>query len=220
MAKLLSVFGRLASVRAPVQSTRCLATAVSAKKQSKQPEEEEDVVISAFKEQQGQYRAFVEGMKSIVVPMDGNQTDVKKFASEVEALRKKIGAPEHHEMLEARMAYDLKVDRYDVHSFLTRSTEGKDFGKLQPAINEMISLSEGVNLQDPKTAESFQAEMQAVAKKHKIDVKDKQQCIVDMYTTTLNNIRKDVQEEMDIVKRRDHLENVEVDAASLKASTA
>jgi hypothetical protein len=47
-------------------SVTCCCTALPVTQHDVTAEEEEDVVISAFKEQQGQYRAFVEGMKVCV----------------------------------------------------------------------------------------------------------------------------------------------------------
>lgn len=225
MANLIQRFGRLNAARVSVQSARCFANAAPAKnqqqqQQGKQQDDEPDVVMEAFKEQQQHYRALMEGSKHLQPPLNGDEAAIKKYATEIEALRKKIGMPEHHELLQARMAYDLKVAHYDVQSFVASSTEGKDFGKLQPVVDELVAMSAGVELSDAEAVKAFQGKVEALEKKHKLEPyeKIKEKSILEMYKSNLKQLRLDIQEEMDTVRRRDHLENVEVDAASLKAS--
>lgn len=219
MANLIQRFGRLNAARVSIRSATSFATAAPAKQQDKQDKDEPDVVIEAFKEQQQQYRALIDGSKHLQPPLNGDEAAIKKYATEIEALRKKIGMPEHHEVLRTRMAYDLKVADYDLSSFMASSTDGKNFGKLQPVVDELLAMSEGVDLSDRQAQQAFRSKVEALEKKHKLEPyeKTKEKSILEMYKLNLDQLRRDCQEEMDLVKRRDHLENIDVDAGSLRA---
>ena len=55
---------------------------------------DEDVVLSSFRQSQTQYQALMAGLQNIPLPLTGDDAAVKKYASDVEALKQKIGMPD------------------------------------------------------------------------------------------------------------------------------
>lgn len=49
---------------------------------------------------------------------------------------------------------------YDVGSFVASSTDGRDFGKLQPVVDELLAMSEGVDLSDPDAKQAFRSKVE------------------------------------------------------------
>lgn len=55
-----------------------------------------------------------------------------------------------------------QVADYDVRSFIASSTDGKDFGKLQPVVDELLAMSEGVDLSDPQAQQAFRSKVEVL----------------------------------------------------------
>ena len=51
-------------------------------------------MLSSFRQSQQQYQALMAGLQNIPLPLTGDDAAVKKYASDVEALKQKIGMPD------------------------------------------------------------------------------------------------------------------------------
>jgi hypothetical protein len=182
-------------------------------------------VLEAFQEQQKSYRELLEGMKKIPVPLSLEAGAVKKYASDMEALKRKVGLPEMEELLGATMNHQAKVSGGSVRKFLQEATEGVDLGdrseilyKVQAALDKIEETSGPVTTENAKALSAFQKEVASIAKENKLDNLKaiKPQAILDMYTAQLRSLRQAAEDEIEVAKRRDGLEDLHVDVASIK----
>lgn len=51
---------------------------------------DDDIVLSSFRKQQQQYQQLMAGLQGIALPLGGDDAAVKKYAAEVESLKKKV----------------------------------------------------------------------------------------------------------------------------------
>lgn len=188
-------------------------------------EVEDDIVLRAFKEQQRHYREFVEGMKKIHVPLNGDESAIKKYASEVEALKRKIGMPGTEELLSATMDHQMNVAEFNVRKFITSAVDGMDLGDYAGVVQELTKVVDDIEREtgapldadNEKGWDSLRKKVEAIQKQHGLDdySKIKDQATLDMYKLQLSRIRQKAIDDMDVVKRRDGLDFVNVDPAKI-----
>jgi len=180
---------------------------------------ENDLVFDTFKEQQQQYQALLDGSKNIKAPLNGDDAAIRKYAQEMEALRKKVGLPDHSEALEANLEYQLHASHGDLRGFLATAAESRDLGEFSDVLAEVEKAVDSADMTSDKGLEALGKKIGDIQTKHKLDTYDKikDKAIFDMYKTQLESLRSKVVEDMDTVKRRDNLDFVQVDPAELKA---
>jgi hypothetical protein len=178
-----------------------------------------DLVFDTFKEQQQQYQALLDGSKNIKAPLNGDEAAIKKYAQEMEALRQKVGLPDHSEALEANLEYQLYAAHGDLRGFLASTAESRDLGEYSSVLAEVERAVDAADLNTDKGLEALGKQIGDIQAKHKLDSYDKikDAAIFDMYKQQLESLRSKVVEDMDTVKRRDNLDFVQVDPAELKA---
>lgn len=213
--------------KALVPRIQCFATAPAQPDPAQSASEgDSDMVLDTFKEQQHQYRALLDGSKDLQAPLNGDEAAIRKYATEMEALRKKVGLPEHVETLEAVLEYKLQQAHGDVRSFLAATLEGQDFGDFEGAAAEVNAAVEaaskdgGLRTDSEQGWDVLEQKLGEIQKKHGLESYDKikDKAILEMYTQQLSDLKAKVVEDMDNVKRRDHLDWVDVDTSTLRAS--
>lgn len=206
----------LASRAVALQRSQCFATAAAQKTGG-----DDDIVLDTFKEQQQQYRALLDGSKNLVPPLDGDKAAIKKYATDMENLRKKVGLPDHVETVEALLGYKLQVARGDVQAFLASALEGQELpDDLAGIVGEVEAALDSAD-KGGKGWGEFTKKIQDIQNKHKLSSYDKikDEAITEMYTNQLSALRAKVSEDMEVVKRRDHLDFVNVDPSELKVTS-
>jgi len=189
----------------------------------------DDFVLSTFKEQQHQYRALMDGIKKLDPPLGGNEAAVKKYAEEMEALRKKVGLPDHAEVAEAVLDFKLKASGGDVRSFLTTAMEDRAeaSGELAGVADELFAAIDAVEQENGPLSPENQPAYQALAKRveeieanHGLkpfsEVKNNKEVVYELYKEQLEQLKAKATEDMESVKRKDHLDFVQVDPSGLK----
>ncbi|EIE21575.1 hypothetical protein COCSUDRAFT_66951 [Coccomyxa subellipsoidea C-169] len=189
-------------------------------------DDEDDIVLQSFKQQQKSYRALLDGLKRIPVPLNGDEAAVSKYANEVEALKRKVGMPPVDEVVGATLNYKLRVARGNVRKFLTSATEGVELGKYSEVVEEILKAVDEIESQTGATLDTsnekgwktLQKRVEAIQKEHGLDdyAKVKKDSILEMYKNQLDKIKEQAQETMDAAKRREGLEFIEVDVAKLQ----
>ncbi|BDA44807.1 probable ATP synthase 24 kDa subunit, mitochondrial [Coccomyxa sp. Obi] len=187
---------------------------------------DDDIVLETFKQGQKSYRAVLEGLKKIPVPLNGDEAALNKFVNEVESLKQKAGMPPMYEVVGATLSYQLKVARGNVRKFLTSATEGVDLGDYSVVVDEMLKAVDDIEAKtgapldasNEKGWKELQKRVEAIQKQHGLDdlAKVKKDSIMEMYKIQLENIKEQAVETMEAAKRRDGLEFIEVDVAKLQ----
>jgi molecular chaperone GrpE (heat shock protein) len=195
-----------------------------------QPAGDEDVVIEAFKDQQKAYRTVFEGHKNIQIPLTDDASAVKKYAEEVESLKRKAGVPPMTEVLDAHLDYHLACSGYNVRQFLTAALEDRDTEEYGDVVNELLQAIDQIEGQtgavlDGDNEEGFQMLAQRageIEQKHGLAEYEKiqQEGILDTYKQKLQSLRQAASDEMEMAKKREGLEFVNVDVTSLKPKLA
>lgn len=189
--------------------------------------EDDDIVIQAFKEQTKQYKQVYEAAKKVTVPLNGDANAVKKYADEMQKIKKEAGALDPVEVAEARMDFDLECSGYNVRQFLgSFSAQGTLDNMGNAVMSDILALVDEVEQQTDAVLdgdneegwELFQKKVGDVGKKHGLDdlEKIKEQGILEQYAKTLDDLRTNAEEDMDVAKRKDGLEWVDIDSAQLK----
>jgi len=188
------------------------------------PAGDDDLVLEAFQEQQKSYRDLLNGMKKITVPLSLDPGAVKKYAAEMEALKRKVGLPEMDELMGATLNHQMKLSGGNMRKFLHEATEGVDLGqqedillKVNAALDKIEESSGPVTIDNPKALAAFQSEVANIAKQNKLDNVQavKPQAIIDMYTEQLKDLRQAAEDDIEVAKRRDGLEDLTVDISSI-----
>lgn len=190
--------------------------------------DDDDIVIQAFKEQTKQYKQISEAAKNVQVPIDGDADAIKKYADEMQRIKKQAGALDPVEVANAKMDFDLECAGFNVRKFLglfaiQRDTLG-EFGntvlnEVTAAVDEVEQKTDAILDGDNEEGWSlFQQKIGEIGKKHNLDdlEKIKEQSVVEQYTDSINDLRTSAVEEMEAAKRKDGLEWVKVDLSQLK----
>ena len=160
--------------------------------------------------------------QSIPVPLSGDPAAVKKFAADVEALKRKAGVPDEAELESALVAFRLKSSGGDLRKALASLTA--DDADLETALSTLLEQAEkesGGALTDAnaKGWSLLASKVQALAKSRGLDDvgKVKTEATVKMYADALAALREGAADAVAAAARRDGLEGVvSVDAAALK----
>jgi len=148
---------------------------------------------------------------------------VKKFAADVEALKRKAGVPDEAELEAALVAFRLKSSGGDLRKALSSLTADDDSG-LESALTSLVDAAEkesGAALTDANTKgwSLLAAKVSALAKQKGLDDvnKVKADATVQMYASAIQSLREGAADAVSAAARRDGLEGVvNVDAAALK----
>lgn len=172
----------------------------------------EDLVITAFQKQQKQYQDLMKGLQSIEVPLDGDSAAIKKYASEVEALKKKVGVPDYQDVLNAEMKYAMACAGQDVKKFVSSVLSELDVSKtayegigqdIMGAIQEAETASgKELNASNDKGWKILMTKIAEIEKAYKLEdaSKVKQEAVLDMYSKHVGGLKEAVDSEINRVK--------------------
>lgn len=157
------------------------------------------------------------------MPLSGDPAAVKKFAADVEALKRKAGVPDEAELESALVAFRLKSSGGDLRKALASLTADDDSG-LEAALTSLVDAVEkesGAALTDANTKgwALLASKVSALAKQRGLDdvAKVKADATVQMYASAIRSLREGAADAVSAAARRDGLEGVvSVDAAALK----
>ena len=77
------------------------------------------------------------------MPLSGDDAAVRKYAGEVEALKKKIGMPDMEDLMSAELDYQLACAHHDPRKFVAAALEGVAIeGPLAAAGGELMAAVE------------------------------------------------------------------------------
>lgn len=160
--------------------------------------------------------------QSIPVPLSGDPAAVKKFAADVEALKRRAGVPDEAELEAALVSFRLKSSGGDLRKALAGLTpDDADLDSALTALLEQAERESGGALTDAnaKGWSLLASKVQALAKSKGLEdvAKVKAEATVKMYADALASLREGAADAVSAAARRDGLEGVvSVDAAALK----
>ncbi|KAI7840261.1 hypothetical protein COHA_006043 [Chlorella ohadii] len=191
-----------------------------------QPAAEEDEVLAAFRESQQQYQQLMQGLQSINLPLTGDDAAIKKYAAEVEALKKKIGMPDVEEVISAELDYKLACTGYNVRLFVVDVLSTMmDGGSMEAAKAELLTALDEAERQsggelsgsNDKGWEILTRKLGEIEKKYGLADKSKvrDEAIFEMYKSHIHQLRDTVV--ADINKARDEdVADIQPNLAALK----
>lgn len=190
------------------------------------PAEDDDMVLTAFREQQQQYQALMNGLQSINIPLTGDDAAVKQYAQEVESLKKKIGMPDVEEVIDAELNYKFAVAGYDIRKFVSSALEGLKLdgmdglaGELLGAVAEAEKASgRGLDAENEQGWQVLTSRLEAIERKYGLQDKSKvrDDAIFDMYKSHIKSLRTQVEDDINKAREADGLEWISPDIAALK----
>ncbi|CAI5464952.1 unnamed protein product [Closterium sp. Yama58-4] len=230
-SRLLALAGRAVFARlAPAAPASALLAANVARGFATAAPAEEDVVKAAFIKQQASFRSYLEGLKKVPIPLDAaDDKATKAYAAAMKNIRESLGIPSFTEKL-SNLLESAEEDSRDVRSFLEESriirrqlgVEDKlGAEKLMFAALDSVEKKLGKALvgDDAKGMALFQEEVNAINKKLGLKDSDleplEQQLETSMAKTDIAAFAKEATEKIGTYKKRDGLEDIQVDLKTL-----
>ena len=197
-----------------------------------QAQDDADVVMSAFKKQQSNYKELMKGLSKVDVPLEGDASAIKGYAQEVEKLKKKIGMPDYDAIVNAEMAYAMSVAGNDVKKFVNSVLGELDVSKtafegigqdVMDAIAEAEKASgKELDASNDKGWKTLSSKISAIEKKYGLQnaAKVKDEAVLEMYTKHIESIKDTVEGEIAKVKDAEGIQVGKVDLKGLKPQVA
>ncbi|KAL4429568.1 hypothetical protein ABPG77_008617 [Micractinium sp. CCAP 211/92] len=226
---LLAHIGRTGAKRLAPASTRVLAQTEQLRQFAAtpaQPAQDEDLVLASFRESQQQYQQLMKGLENIKLPLTGDDAAIKKYAAEVEALKKQIGMPDVEDVIAAELDYKLACSGYDVRAFVAEALESMNLGaglaaakaELMAALDEAEKASGGsLSADNDKGWQVLTSKLGELEKKYGLQDKAKvrDDAIFEMYKQHITQLRTQVLDDMNKA-RTDDLADIQPDLSGLK----
>lgn len=170
-------------------------------------------------------------MQSVPLPLTGDDNAIKKYAQDVEALKKKIGVPDYEDLINAELDYKFACSGYDVKAFLAAALEDvKLSGDLEAVAREMNAAVEEaekssgrpLDASNEKGWATLATKIQAIEKKHGMTDKAKvrEEAVFDLYKKHISGLRTAVQEDVGKVQAAEGLDYIKADLSKLKPKLA
>ena len=191
-------------------------------------EQKDDVVLSAFKKQQAQYKELMTGLSKVDIPLDGDAAAIKGYAAEVEKLKKKVGMPDYEAVVKAEMAYAMSVAGNDVKKFVSSVLGEIDVSKtayegigqdVMDAIQEAEKVSgKELDASNEKGWKTLSSKIAAIEKKYGLQdaAKVREEAVLDMYMKHVQGVKEAVEGEIAKVKEAEGIDIGKVDLKGLK----
>ena len=169
----------------------------------------------------------MKGLSKIDVPLDGDATAVKAYATEVEKLKKKVGMPEYEAIVKAEMAYAMSLAGNDVKKFVSSVLAELDVSKtayegISQDVMEAIAEAEKVSgksldASNEKGWKALSGKIGAIEKKYGLDGgKVKDEAVLEMYAKHVAGMKETVQAEMQKIQETEGVQVSGVDLKGLK----
>lgn len=167
-------------------------------------------------------------LQSIPVPLTGDDGAVKKYAKEVEALKKKVGMADYEEVLDAQMDFAFACAGYDVRKFVDSVLEDLDVsgGPLDGIAKEIVaavqeaeaSSGRELDASNDKGWAALGQKITDIERKHGLADKAKvrDEAIFDMYKKHISSLREAVEGEVNKARTADNLEYIQPELSNLK----
>lgn len=231
---LLAHIGRTGAKRLAPASARALSQSEQFRQFAAAPAapaaQDEDVVLSSFRQSQQQYQQLMQGLQNITLPLTGDAAAIKKYAADVEALKKQIGMPDVEDVISAELDYKFACSGYDVRSFVGAALESMSLGggleaakaELLAAVDEAERTS-GAELGggNDKGWQVLTSKLGEIERKYGLGDQGKvrDDAIFDMYKAHIAQLRTQVVDDMNKA-RTDDLADVQPNLAGLKPKLA
>ncbi|PSC68360.1 putative ATP synthase 24 kDa mitochondrial [Micractinium conductrix] len=209
---LLAHFGRTGANRLAPAGARALAQAEQFRQFAAAPttpaQDDDDIVLTTFRKSQQQYQQLMKGLENINLPLTGDDAAIRKYAADVEALKKQIGMPDVEEVISAELDYKFACSGYDVRAFVSAALEGMGSlgGSLAAAKADVMAAVDaaekaGGGELDPSNEKGWQvltSKLQEIESKYGLGdrAKVRDDAIFDMYKSHISNLREEVLEGM------------------------
>ena len=151
-------------------------------------------------------------LQNIEVPLAGDAAAIKKSASAVEALKKKVGVPDYQDVLNAEMKYAMACAGQDVKKFVSSILSELDVSKtayerigqeIMDAIQEAETASgKELNASNDKGWKILMTKIAEIEKAYNLQdaSKVKQEAVLDMYAKHVAGLKEAVDSEITRVK--------------------
>lgn len=151
---------------------------------------------------------------------------MKKYAGEVEALKKKIGIPDVEEVIDAELEYKFATSGYDIRKFVHHAVDGLDLAGLEGVLPELLAAVDesekaSGSLLDADNDKGWQlltSKIEAIEKKYGLvdKAKVREEAIFDLYKKHISSLKAQVEEDVNKARKADNLEFIQPDIAALK----
>lgn len=186
-------------------------------------------MVKTFREHHAKVEGMMSALKNMEVPWGGsNESKVKKFVKDMDAARKKVGVPTMFSQMDAYLRATMDYAGGNVRSFLIEADNRREelgivdkvggHRDLMAALDKVEkTIGRPLMKNDKEGMKLFREETRALKKKHKLDVPGLEEKVkVESAKVMLDDIKVKMEEELEIIKRRDELENIDFDLANLK----
>lgn len=228
---LLAHIGRSGAKRLAPASARVLAKTEQLRQFAATPAHaEEDSVLASFRQSQQQYMQLMKGLESIKLPLTGDDAAIKKYAADVEALKKKIGMPDVEDVISAELDYKFACTGFDVKAFVVEALDSMRLdGNLSAARADLLAAVEeaekaGGGALDSGNEKGWQvltAKVGEIERKYGLQDKAKvrDEAIFEMYKQHIATLRTQVLDDTDKGRTEDVMD-IPADLANLQPKLA
>ncbi|KAK3242667.1 hypothetical protein CYMTET_47653 [Cymbomonas tetramitiformis] len=212
------IFRSVASVAGQAQSRSFAAKAAP----------EADIVGTIFKQQQQKFRALLAETDKLQLPLSGEPAEVKAYVASMDKIKTKVGIPPVQKRMESAIKFTYGIAP-DMRSFLqAESALRADMGvpdtlgteeKLAAALDKVEKSIGGPLLKtDAKGMAAFKKEVAAIEKSLALPsmAKIEEGFKLEEATAMVEDIKNKAIQDMEMAKRRDGLEFITIDPASIK----
>eukprot|EP00850_Spirogloea_muscicola_P005996 SM000028S10090 [mRNA] locus=s28:385709:387101:+ [translate_table: standard] len=182
-----------------------------------------------FVSQQSQFRAYLRELERVRVPLDpGDDAAVRDYAASVKTIRKKLGVPSFTEklgdLLDAAAEEAPDVRTYIKEAAQIRKELGveNDLGAEEPTLKALADvekkLGKPLTFDDAKGLSLFQEQMQKIYTTLGLTGSDEdleEETEFALAKAEIAKLHDEALEKMESLKRRDHLDDINVDIKSL-----
>jgi ABC-type branched-subunit amino acid transport system substrate-binding protein len=166
-------------------------------------------------------------VQNVALPLTGDDAAIKKYAQEVEALKRKVGMPDFEDLINAELDYKFACAGYDVKKFVAAALEEMDLGEsLQPAVKEVLAAVEAAEKASGKPLDSSNdkgwaavtAKIGEIEKKYGMADKKavRDEAVFDTYKKHIHSLRAQVTEDVGKVQTAEALEHIQPNLGKLK----
>ncbi|GMH37593.1 hypothetical protein BSKO_05466 [Bryopsis sp. KO-2023] len=200
------------------------ATSVRGAAQAAPAKEDEDIVVSVFKDEQKKFSSFVDATKNIPIPMSGDAAAIEGYCKKIGEIKNKLGIPSDAQRFHNTMEYQMSNSGDDVRTFV-QSMEGMlgegAFNEVMDAVEKVenesgYALTFGDNPPFLKFVETMKSVLEANGVSPSADPA---KIAMEAEVARIKALSAEAQEEMEAAKKRHGLGFVNVNAAELKPTT-
>lgn len=171
----------------------------------------------------------MKGLQDLDIPITGDDAAIKKYAQEVENLRKKVGMPEYEDMIKAQLDYTFACSGFNARKFVANALQ-----ELQVESGDLEGIGDDINAAIDAAESGSGAELSrdnekgwAILTKHIAEIEKKygftnkkkvrEEAVFEMYKDHITDLKNVLETELEKVKKAEN-SNISVDLSKLKPS--